>query len=431
MATFSSDPALPPLNREERQSSRRRNISSASSSHHWNNKKPKLKDVSRSPNQHCHYRYAILWPIPQPFPAPGLTLLSLIGAGGVGKCFLGQLESLVQRRPEPKIALVYISTSKKAVYSKDYSPIGFSSAIASVASSSEAPLSPSDLADYLAGASSKAIIVDNTSSQDVADAYPLFLSRGISIVTPNKKAFSGSYKLWQDIFNAAAQSGARVYHESSVGAGLPVISTLKDLVETGDEVTKIEGVFSGTMSFLFNSFAPTSGSGGKWSAEVKKAKELGYTEPDPRDDLNGLDVARKLTILARLSGLEVESPTSFPVQSLIPKELESVASGDEFLEKLPAFDAQMEETKAAAEKEGKVVRFVGSIDVASKQVKVGLEKFDRSHPIAALKGSDNIISFYTKRYGSNPLIIQGAGAGGEVTAMGVTSDLLKVLSQLS
>ncbi|KAK0743253.1 homoserine dehydrogenase-domain-containing protein [Schizothecium vesticola] len=357
--------------------------------------------------------------------------IAIIGAGGVGKCFLGQLEALVQRRPEPALALVYISTSKKAVYSKDYSPIGFSSAIASVVSSSEAPLNPSDLADYLAGASSKAIIVDNTSSQDVADAYPLFLSRGISIVTPNKKAFSGSYKLWQDIFNAAAQSGARVYHESSVGAGLPVISTLKDLVETGDEITKIEGVFSGTMSFLFNSFAPTSGSGGKWSAEVKKAKELGYTEPDPRDDLNGLDVARKLTILARLSGLEVESPTSFPVQSLIPKELESVASGDEFLEKLPAFDAQMEETKAAAEKEGKVVRFVGSIDVASKQVKVGLEKFDLSHPIAALKGSDNIISFYTKRYGSNPLIIQGAGAGGEVTAMGVTSDLLKVLSQLS
>lgn len=264
----------------------------------------------------------------------------------------------------------------------------------------------------------------------MADKYPLFLSRGVSIVTPNKKAFSGSYKLWQDIFAAASESGAKVYHESSVGAGLPVISTLKDLVDTGDEVTKIEGVFSGTMSFLFNSFAPTSGSGGKWSAEVKKAKELGYTEPDPRDDLNGLDVARKLTILARLAGLPVESPTSFPVQSLIPKELESVSSGDEFLQRLPEFDSQMEETKSAAEKEGKVVRFVGSIDVATKQVKVGLEKFDRSHPIAALKGSDNIISFYTKRYGSNPLIIQGAGAGGDVTAMGVTSDLLKVLSQI-
>lgn len=221
-----------------------------------------------------------------------------------------------------------------------------------------------------------------------------------------------------------------MYHESSVGAGLPVISTLKDLVDTGDSVTKIEGVFSGTMSFLFNSFAPTEGFGGKWSAEVAKAKALGYTEPDPRDDLNGLDVARKLTILARLAGLEIESPTAFPVQSLIPKELESVASGEEFLQRLPEFDSRMEETKVAAEKEGKVVRFVGSIDVEKNTVKVGLEKFDRSHPIAALKGSDNIISFHTKRYAS-PLIVQGAGAGGDVTAMGVTADLIKVLERLS
>ncbi|KAL2146759.1 hypothetical protein VTI28DRAFT_2594 [Corynascus sepedonium] len=357
--------------------------------------------------------------------------IAIIGAGGVGKCFLSQLEQLASRRPSPKLVLTYICTSKKALYSTDHVAIPLDTVVSTLASSSQTPLPLPKLVDFLGTSGSKTVLVDNTSSQDVADAYPLFLSRGISVVTPNKKAFSGSYKLWQDIFSAAERSGAKVYHESSVGAGLPVISTLKDLVDTGDEVTKIEGVFSGTMSFLFNSFAPTSGAGGKWSAEVKKAKELGYTEPDPRDDLNGLDVARKLTILARLAGLPVESPTAFPVQSLIPKELESVGSGDEFLEKLPAFDAQMEETKAAAEKEGKVVRFVGSIDVATKQVKVGLEKFDLSHPIAALKGSDNIISFYTKRYGSNPLIIQGAGAGGDVTAMGVTSDLLKVLSQIA
>ena len=214
---------------------------------------------------------------------------------------------------------------------------------------------------------------------------------------------------------------------------MPVISTLKELVDTGDTITKIEGVFSGTMSFLFNSFAPTEGSGGKWSAEVKKAKELGYTEPDPRDDLNGLDVARKLMILARLVGfLHIELADSpFPVQSLIPKELESVASGEEFLDKLPEFDAQMDEIKAAAEKEGKVLRFVGSIDVAKKEIKVGLEKFERRSAIASLQGSDNIISFYTKRYGCNPLIIQGAGAGGDVTAMGVTGDLLKVIERLS
>lgn len=356
--------------------------------------------------------------------------ISIIGAGGVGKCFLAQLEQLAIRRPTPKLNLCYVSTSKKALYNPDFTPLELGSAITQLASSSIAPLAPTGLVECLTTLpeGAKAVLVDNTSSQEVAETYPLFLERGVSIVTPNKKAFSGSYKLWQDIFAAATKSGAKVYHESSCGAGLPVISTLNDLVNTGDEITRIEGVFSGTMSFLFNSFAPTQGSGGKWSAEVKKAKELGYTEPDPRDDLNGLDVARKLTILARLSGLPIESPTSFPVQSLIPKELESVSSGDEFLEKLPEFDSQMEEVKSVAEKEGKVVRFVGSIDVASKQVKVGLEKFDRSHPIAALKGSDNIISFYTKRYGSSPLIIQGAGAGGEVTAMGVTSDLLKVLS---
>ena len=260
----------------------------------------------------------------------------------------------------------------------------------------------------------------------------MFLSKGVSVVTPNKKAFSSSYQLWEDMWSASAQSGAKLYHEASVMAGLPVLSTLRDLVDTGDEVTKIVGIFSGTLSFLFNSFAPTSGSGGgKWSAEVTKAKALGYTEPDPRDDLNGLDVARKLTILARIAGLPVESPTSFPVQSLIPKELESASSGDEFLQRLPEFDGQMEDIKAAAEKEGKIVRFVGSIDVASKQVKVGLEQFEKSHPLASLKGSDNVVSFYTKRYGSNPLIIQGAGAGGDVTAMGVTSDLLKVLSQIA
>jgi homoserine dehydrogenase len=317
------------------------------------------------------------------------------------------------------------------IYNPNYTPIAFPELHKSLADSNQDPLPLPKVVEYLAAAPAKVVLVDNTSSQDVADTYPQFLSKGISIVTPNKKAFSGSYQLWQDIFSAASSSGAKVYHESSVGAGLPVISTLKDLVDTGDSITKIEGVFSGTMSFLFNSFAPTDGLGGKWSAEVVKAKELGYTEPDPRDDLNGLDVARKLTILARLAGLPVESPTSFPVQSLIPKELESVASGEEFLERLPGFDSQMEDTKTSAEKEGKVVRFVGSIDVAKKEVKVGLEKFDRSHPIAALKGSDNIISFYTKRYGSNPLIIQGAGAGGEVTAMGVTADLIKVLERLA
>lgn len=360
--------------------------------------------------------------------------LAVIGVGGVGKAFLTQYEQLRQRlskqSPPTDLALILARRSNKQVLSERYGALDVNTILKDL-DESRKPFLPLDaIIEFLQNAPGKVVLVDNTSDLDLAKAYPTILSKGISLVTPNKKGFSDNIKLWDDIFSAASKGNSYVFHESTVGAGLPVISSLKELIETGDEVTKIEGVFSGTMSFLFNSFMPVGGGGGKFSAEVKKAKDLGYTEPDPRDDLNGLDVARKLTILARLAGLKVESPTSFPVQSLIPSALESCKSGDEFLEKLPSHDDEMDDLKTDAAKEGKVVRFVGSIDVPAGQVKVGLEKFDASHPIAALKGSDNIINFYTKRYGSNPLIIQGAGAGGEVTAMGVTGDLIKVIRSL-
>jgi homoserine dehydrogenase len=359
------------------------------------------------------------------------VFVAVIGVGGVGKAWLTQYEHLRQRlSPKTDLALILARNSKKQVLSERYGGLD-TNEILKMLEESRKPYLPFDaILEFLEKAPGKVVLVDNTSDLDLAKNYPAILSKGVSIVTPNKKAFSDNITLWDRIFDAASKGGSHVFHESSVGAGLPVISTLNELIETGDEVTKIEGVFSGTMSFLFNAFMPVGGEGGKFSAEVKKAKDLGYTEPDPRDDLNGLDVARKLTILARLAGLKVESPTSFPVQSLIPKALESCSSGDEFMQNLPDHDDEMEKLKSDASKEKKVLRFVGSIDVPSKEVKVGLEKFDVSHPIAALKGSDNIISFYTKRYGSNPLIIQGAGAGGEVTAMGVTGDLIKVIRLL-
>ncbi|KAK3050906.1 Homoserine dehydrogenase [Extremus antarcticus] len=360
--------------------------------------------------------------------------LAIIGLGGVGKAFLTQYEHLRQRlssqTPSTDLALILARRSKTQVLSERYGGLDASKILQQL-DESKKPFLPFDaILEFLENAPGKVVLVDNTSDLELAKQYPTILGKGISIVTPNKKGFSDDIKLWDNIFSAASRGNSHVFHESTVGAGLPVISTLTELIETGDEVTKIEGVFSGTMSFLFNSFQPVGGEGGKFSAEVKKAKDLGYTEPDPRDDLNGLDVARKLTILARIAGLKVESPTSFPVQSLIPKALESCKSGDEFMEKLPEHDDEMEKLKSEASKAGKVLRFVGSIDVGSKSVKVGLEQFDTSHPIAALKGSDNIISFYTKRYGANPLIVQGAGAGGEVTAMGVTGDLIKVIRLL-
>ncbi|KAL2436273.1 Homoserine dehydrogenase [Exophiala dermatitidis] len=353
--------------------------------------------------------------------------LAVVGVGGVGTAFLSQLASLPSKlRP----TLVFVSRSSKQLYTPSYGAVS----VSDLQASTSKLLSLPELVDYLSSAPGKAILVDNTSNQDVANAYPSFLRKGISVVTPNKKAFSGTLQLWNDIFDAVESSDgqALVYHESSVGAGLPVISTLKDLVATGDQVTRIEGVFSGTMSFLFNSFAPADGAGdgSKWSEIVAKAKEAGYTEPDPRDDLNGMDVARKLTILARLAGLKVQGPHSFPVQSLIPKELETAKSSDEFMQRLPEFDGEMEAYKDEAAKAGKVVRYVGSVDVAAGKVKVGLEMVEKGTPIASLRGSDNLICFYTKRYGANPLVIQGAGAGGEVTAMGVTADLIKVVERL-
>ncbi|WPG99092.1 putative homoserine dehydrogenase, catalytic, aspartate/homoserine dehydrogenase, NAD-binding [Acrodontium crateriforme] len=367
---------------------------------------------------------------------PQQIFAAVVGVGGVGKAFLAQLDFVRQRlakqNPAIDLRLVLVRRSTKQIASKEFSHLDTNTVLKSLESSNEALPSFEDTVQHLSSAPGRVILVDNTSDLKLASTYPSILARGVSVVTPNKKGFSDNYKLWNDIFTAAANgsgpsTNGYVFHESTVGAGLPVLSSLRELIDTGDEVTRIEGVFSGTMSFLFNSFMPVGGGGGAFGAEVAKAKELGYTEPDPRDDLNGLDVARKLTILARIAGLPVESPTSFPVESLIPKELESCQSGDEFLQRLPEFDGQMDSLKAAAAKEGKVVRFVGSIDMATKSVKVGLQKFDVSHPIAALKGSDNIINFYTKRYGSNPLIIQGAGAGGDVTAMGVTADLLKVV----
>ena len=354
----------------------------------------------------------------------------------MGAHFLSQLQLL--HKTYPHISLVAVTRSSKAISTTpNEPPLSLKTWEKDLAASSSRGLSTSQVLSLLKyyNKTHRSILVDNTSNQDVADSYPLFLQDGISIVTPNKKAFSGDFELWRNIFIPVGPQPRRglVYHESSVGAGLPIISTLNDLIATGDKVSKIEGVFSGTLSFLFNSFSPVSGGPGgkKWSGIVGEAKAAGFTEPDPRDDLNGVDVARKLVILARLCGLEIASVHDFPVESLIPKDLASVASTDEFMKRLPGFDDQMEAVKVKAAKAEKVVRFVGSIDVQNKRLKVGMEEFDKSHPIAGLKGADNLVAFHTERYGSQPLVIQGAGAGGAVTAMGVTADFIKVLQRIS
>ncbi|KAF8650906.1 hypothetical protein AX16_005053 [Volvariella volvacea WC 439] len=371
------------------------------------------------------------------------TFVAVIGVGLVGGEFINQLLALSRSSSSLGIVtdfrLVSLTSSSKTVYN-DQGILSASSEWKSLLAASAEKADLDALSQKLAGLVSagkgKVVIVDNTSSEDVAGRYPGWLRAGINVITPNKKAFSGERKLYDEIISASRGSGARYLNESTVGAGLPVISTLKELLVTGDKVTKIEGVFSGTMSYIFNEFSNGKPDGPDFSSIVRVARDKGYTEPHPADDLNGFDVARKLTILARTISTFSSSSTFLPslqsfssvqTASLIPPALEGIPTGDEFLARLPEFDSEFSKLRTEASQESKVLRFVGVVDVTGGQVRAGLEKYPSDHPFAtSLGGSDNIVMFHTERYGARPLIIQGAGAGAAVTAMGVLGDLLKL-----
>ena len=201
---------------------------------------------------------------------------------------------------------------------------------------------------------------------------------------------------------------------------------MRNLVDSGDRVQKIEGIFSGTLSYIFNTF----GDGRAFSDVVKTAKELGYTEPDPRDDLSGTDVARKVVILARECGLDLELE-DIPVQSLVPEPLRETESVEAFMAALPEYDDEMTKRTEEAKANGKKLRYVGVVDVANGKGAVELREYEYEHPFAQLSGSDNIISFETKRYvEGQALVVRGPGAGAEVTAGGVFGDVLRVCQYL-
>ncbi len=269
-----------------------------------------------------------------------------------------------------------------------------------------------------------AVIIDCTASGEISAKYAEWLSRGIHVITPNKKAFSDNYAEYAALQAAADKGSSHYFYETTVGAALPVITTLCDLIHTGDEVRSISGIFSGTLAYLFNVYDGTTA----FSKIVREAKESGYTEPDPRDDLSGMDVARKLTILAREMGLKIEIG-DFPVRNLVPEALRD-CSIDEFLEKLPEYDGEMQLLFETAAAEDKQLRYVAKLDAAGN-ASVGLEAVDKTHPFCNINLTDNIVQFETERYSANPLVIQGPGAGPEVTAAGVFSDLLRLANFLS
>ncbi|MBT8088167.1 MAG: bifunctional aspartate kinase/homoserine dehydrogenase I [Gammaproteobacteria bacterium] len=269
-----------------------------------------------------------------------------------------------------------------------------------------------------------AVIIDCTASQHIASRYGGWLERGIHVITPNKKAFSGSYEDYAQLDESARQGSTHYMYETTVGAALPIISTLQDLIKTGDDIRSVQGILSGTLAYLFNVYDGSR----PFSEIVLAARESGYTEPDPRDDLSGMDVARKLTILARELGQSFEIG-EFPVESLVPEPLRDVSSS-EFLERLHEFDGNVQALYERAAAKKKKLRYVARLG-ADSSAAVGLEMVDDQHPFSNINLTDNIVQFETERYSANPLVVQGPGAGPDVTAGGVFGDLLKLAQYLS
>jgi aspartokinase/homoserine dehydrogenase 1 len=268
------------------------------------------------------------------------------------------------------------------------------------------------------------VLVDCTASQNFNDAYAEWLDRGIHVVTANKHATSSDLERYRRIREPSRRRRAHYLGSATVGAGLPVVRTLQDLVRTGDRVRKIEGVLSGTLSFLFNGL----GADTPFSGIVTEAFLRGYTEPDPREDLSGMDVVRKALILGREMGLSLE-PSDVLVESLVPEALrDGDTSPEVFLERLRDHDPVMEARRAEAAAGGGVLRYVALVE--STGASVELRTFPGHHPFANVGGADAVVAFTTARYNPQPLIIQGPGAGPEVTAGGVFADLLRLAGLL-
>lgn len=264
---------------------------------------------------------------------------------------------------------------------------------------------------------SNSIFVDNTANKYIPDYYKEILDANISITTPNKVATSSSYASYMELKKTARDKGVYFLYETNVGAGLPIISTIKSLINSGDKIEKIEAVVSGSLSYIFNQFDGSE----PFSSLVKKAKELGYTEPDPREDLSGQDVKRKITILGREAGFAIE-PEEVILEPILPSKVMDADGIDDFFHKLEHFDKEMKNLAASTSQEGKVLRFIAQ--TSTEDARISLRKVDVNHPFHGLSGADNMVVITSQRYKTRPLVVKGPGAGAEVTAGGVFADLL-------
>ncbi len=343
-----------------------------------------------------------------------------LGTGNISSTLLSQIRKqheFLKENNDIEIKLVGISNSRKMHIDLNGIPLGnWSDTLDSNGKDADLKLFIEEMKELNLP---NCVLLDNTASNEPVRFYEDVFSSNISLVTCNKLANSGSYSQYKSLKECARKHGVDFFYETNVGAGLPIVRTLKELMTSGDRIISIEAILSGTISYIFNNYI-----GDKSFYEVvKTAQELGFTEPDPRDDLKGADFMRKFLILARDSGLTLE-PEDIKLEDILPRKCIEAPSVEAFYDELQASEEHFKALKDRAEAENKVIRYIGKLE--DGQVNIRLELVDSSHPFYSLSGSDNVISFITERYSQRPLVVKGPGAGAEVTAAGVFAELVNV-----
>lgn len=345
--------------------------------------------------------------------------LFLVGVGNVGRSLLSQIskqQEKLLREKNLRINVVGIASSKRAVFNRDGLDV---TRYRELLAEEGIDATPGIIRDEVLGMNIfNSVFVDCTASQAIADLYNDLLSHNVNVVAANKIAASSDYSSYKGLKEIACRKDVKYLFETNVGAGLPIINTINSLINSGDKILKIEAVVSGTLNYIFNVLAADV----PLSKAIQMAKEAGYTEPDPRIDLSGKDVIRKLVILAREAGYEV-SQEDVEKNLFVPDEMFE-GKADEFISKIESLDGDFEKKRAEAEAANEHFRFVASFD--NGKLSVGLRRVDSSHPFYNLEGSNNVILLTTERYMEYPMVIKGYGAGAEVTAAGVFADIISI-----
>lgn len=346
--------------------------------------------------------------------------LFMIGIGNVGGTLVEQInkqKSYLLKHHHIDVKVVALANSKKMLFDED--GISLKNWKEELLESGEKMTLDGFIQNTIDLNLRNSIFIDNTANEEVASIYNQLLKESISVVTPNKIACTQSIDKYKKLKQTALRYRAKFLFETNVGAGLPVINTLNDLIKSGDEIHKIEAVLSGSLNFIFNNFNENT----RFVDVVKEAMKQGFTEPDPRIDLSGVDVMRKILILIRESGLEMEL-SDIKGLPFIPEACMKAPSVDEFLVSLEAHEADFQKLYKKAADENKKIKYVASFNKGKAEG--GLRFVSPDHPFYNLEGKDNIVLFTTKRYPEQPLVIKGAGAGAEVTAMGIFADIMRI-----